>query len=114
MLGIDIVEIAQVKKIYDKHERLFLEKVLTSKEIEELNTKNKRLFYQYLSFFIAAKEAIFKALSDDNLFWRDISIAGLPDKYDIRIKQKDYTQKITLTFSSTRDMVIAQAVVCSF
>jgi len=111
MLGIDIVEVNQVKKIYDKHERLFLEKVLTLDEIDELLAKNKRLFFQHLSCFIAAKEAIFKALSDDNLFWRDITIVGLPANCTVRIKQKDYSQKIALTFSATRDIVIAQALV---
>ena len=110
MLGIDILQIEQVKKIYQKHEGLFLEKVLNAREIEELSHKNKRAFFRDLSYAIAAKEAIFKALSDDRLFWKDIMILGLPEKIDVRIRQKDYNQKIALTFSCARDMVIAQAI----
>ncbi len=111
MLGIDIVDIEQVKSVYDKHGRHFLDKILTPKEISDLLKSNPRVFFQRLGYYFAAKEAVFKACGDAKLGWKDIILRRIRPTPVIEIQKSDFQARIILTFSSTRDMVMAQAVV---
>ena len=69
--GTDIIEIKRIKESIDSLGIKFLERIYTDKEIEYCESKNNQKYQHYAARF-AAKEAIFKAISN-----------GLYDKYDI-------------------------------
>lgn len=82
-LGIDIIEIARIKKSIDNFGKNFLNKVFTEGEITYCEQKfNKN---QHYAARFAAKEAVYKALASgwkEGLRWRDIEIqndsSGMP------------------------------------
>lgn len=76
--GTDIIEVNRVKEAIEKHQEKFLNKVFTEKEIQHCETKNI-MKYQHYAARYAAKEAVFKAISQtlDSKFditWTDIEI----------------------------------------
>lgn len=76
--GIDIIEVNRIQESIEKYGEKFLKRVYTEKEIEYCESKKTQKFQSYAGRF-AAKEAIFKALSEyvDNKFqieWKDIEI----------------------------------------
>jgi len=82
-LGIDIIEIARIKKSIDNYGERFLEKVFTDKEIKYCNSKFNK--YQHFAARFATKEAVYKALASgwqEGLRWKDIEIqndtSGMP------------------------------------
>lgn len=78
-LGIDIIEIARVKKSIDEYGSLFLNKVFTVDEINYCNNKFNR--YQHFAARFAAKEAVYKAMASgwkEGLRWKDIEIENEP------------------------------------
>ena len=82
-LGIDIIEIARVKKSIDRYEDKFLNKVFTENEINYCNSKFNK--YQHFAARFAAKEAVYKALTSgwkEGLRWKDIEVqndtSGMP------------------------------------
>ena len=78
-LGIDIIEIARVKKSIDEYGSLFLNKVFTDNEIIYCNNKFNK--YQHFAARFAAKEAVYKAMASgwkEGLRWKDIEIENEP------------------------------------
>jgi holo-[acyl-carrier protein] synthase len=82
-LGIDIIEIARVKKSIENYGDNFLNKVFTIEEIRYCNSKFNK--YQHYAARFAAKEAVYKALASgwqEGLRWKDIEIqndnSGMP------------------------------------
>jgi len=78
-LGIDIIEIARVKKSIDEYGSLFLNKVFTDDEIIYCNNKFNK--YQHFAARFAAKEAVYKAMASgwkEGLRWKDIEIENEP------------------------------------
>ena len=82
-LGIDIIEIARVKKSIDRYGDNFLNKVFTENEINYCNSKFNK--YQHFAARFAAKEAVYKALTSgwkEGLRWKDIEVqndvSGMP------------------------------------
>ena len=69
--GTDIIEVERIKEAILKTKG-FKEKVFTDKEIEVANSKCEKAMYEYYAGRFAAKEAIYKAVSnikDDFNFW---------------------------------------------
>ena len=62
LCGTDIIEISRIKEAIEKEKINFIERVYTKKEIEYCEGKNKNKYQHYAARF-AAKEAVFKALS---------------------------------------------------
>lgn len=74
--GTDIVEISRIKKDIEEIGERFLNKIYTEKEIAYCESKKMQKFQSYAARF-AAKEAIYKALSDKIDFeynWKDFEI----------------------------------------
>ena len=72
--GTDIVEIDRIKRSIDNYEDKFCEKIFTSVEQNYCEKFNANKYEHYAARF-AAKEAVYKALSNyDDLDWRDIEI----------------------------------------
>lgn len=69
--GTDIIEISRIKKSIEELGEKFINKIYTEDEIAYCESK-KRQKYQHYAARFAAKEAIFKAISE-----------SLKDKYDL-------------------------------
>ena len=61
--GVDIIEVDRVKEAIENQGEKFLEKVYTKNEIEYCSNSGKMTYQHYAARF-AAKEAIFKAISE--------------------------------------------------
>lgn len=62
--GIDIIEVERIKKAIERQGKSFLDKVYTEQEMEFCENTGKMKYQHYAARF-AAKEAIFKAISDE-------------------------------------------------
>ena len=97
--GTDIIEIERVKQSIEETDGKFCERVYTKKEIEYCESK-KNQKYQHYSARFAAKEAVFKAISEllQNKFdisWQDIEIINDDNgKPYVNIFKKEIMQNI--------------------
>lgn len=76
--GVDIIEINRIKENIEKMGEKFLNKVFTKKEIEYCESKKVQKYQHYAARF-AAKEATFKAISQNisnkwDISWKDIEV----------------------------------------
>lgn len=115
--GVDIIEISRIKKSIEESEDRFLQRVYTDKEIEYCESRNKQKYQHYAARF-AAKEAIFKAISNKlenkyDIEWKNIEIIndkeGRPyiNFIDIEIKEID---QIDISISHCREYAVANVV----
>lgn len=68
--GIDIIEVARIQEAIEKQGDKFLQKVYTEKEIKYCSNTGKMEYQHYAARF-AAKEAVYKAISDQLLIEED-------------------------------------------
>ena len=115
--GIDIIEVDRVKDNIEKYGEKFLNRVFTQGEIEYCESRGAHKFESYAGRF-AAKEAIFKAVSDllDNKFeieWKDIEVFndknGRPYAKLLFVKIDDI--KMDISISHIKDVAVASVVV---
>ena len=76
--GTDIIEIERIKQTMEDMEQAFKDRVFTEAEIQYCESRKKQKYQHYAARF-SAKEAVFKAVSDEleNKFqinWKDIEI----------------------------------------
>ncbi len=73
-VGIDIIEVDRVRKVYEHHGERFLRRVVTEREIQQCRGKMNRFAARF-----AAKEAISKALGTGihGVAWREMEIVQL-------------------------------------
>lgn len=76
--GVDIIEVNRIEESIKSLGEKFLKRVFTDYEIEYCNSKNNMKYQHYAARF-AAKEAIFKAISNSlnskyEITWTDIEI----------------------------------------
>lgn len=81
--GTDIIEINRIKESIENIGERFLERVYTKREIQYCESKNHQKYQHYAARF-AAKEAVFKAISDDlkdkyAVCWKDFEIINNKD-----------------------------------
>ena len=116
--GTDIIEISRVKESIESTNERFCERVYTEKEREYCENKKMQKFQHYAVRF-SAKEAIFKAISDelDNKFeinWKDIEILndekGRP-YVNILNKKIQNIEDIDISLSHCKQYAIANVVV---
>lgn len=112
--GTDIVEINRIKTNIEEHGKAFLGRIYTEKEIEYCESKKIQKYQSYAVRF-AAKEAIYKALSDYINFeytWKDFEI--LNDKKGkpcVRLNFKiEELESIEVSLSHCKEYAIANAV----
>ena len=116
--GTDIIEISRVKESIESTNERFCERVYTEKEREYCENK-KMQKYQHYAVRFSAKEAIFKAISDEleNKFeinWKDIEILndekGRP-YVNILNKKIQNIEDIDISLSHCKQYAIANVVV---
>ncbi len=73
-VGIDIIEVSRIRKVFEKHGERFLQRVYTEREVWQCRGKATRLAGRF-----AAKEAISKALGTGlhGVAWREMEIVQL-------------------------------------
>jgi len=105
--GVDIVSVERIKKAYEKFEEKFVRKILTEKEIDNLNRRGD--FFAYLSGRFAAKEAIYKAHGEKTLNWQQVEIIN--DEFGAPfVLIKGEKSEISLSISHEKEFAVAFAV----
>ena len=114
--GTDIIEIERIKKSIEdeKMGKAFIERVYTKKEIEYCESKKTQKYQHYAARF-AAKEATFKAISEQledkySITWKSIEVInngqGRPELNLIGIDLKDI-EDIDLSISHCKEYAVA-------
>ena len=119
LTGIDIIEINRIKESIDSLGESFKERIYTKKEIEYCeNRKNAK--YQHYAGRFAAKEAIFKAVSEllDDKFeisWKDAEVLddenGKPRITFTSKKLEEKIESIDISISHCKQYAIANVVI---
>lgn len=116
--GVDLIEVERVQKCIEEHGDLFLNRIYTKKEIEYCDGKGLNKYQSYAARF-AAKEAVFKAISEllNNKFdieWKDIEIINnsVTERPEVNLKiNTDHHFQIDVSLSHLKQFAIA-SVVC--
>ena len=118
--GVDIIEVSRIKNLIDKDNNVsnnnFIKRIYTDSEIKYSESKNFMRYESYSARF-AAKEAIYKAISEYiETLWKNIEIIndekGRPKvnlyfDFSNRIKIKN----IDISLSHIKDYAVASCVV---
>lgn len=115
--GIDMIEIARVKESIENTNGKFLERVYTKSEIEYCESKNKMKYQHYAARF-AAKEALFKAISESfakfEITWKDIEVLndsnGRPNIQFVT-KQMPNIESIDISLSHCKEYAVASVTI---
>lgn len=115
--GIDIIEIDRIKQSIEESEGKFCDRVFTLKEIEYCESKKMQKFQHYAARF-AAKEAVFKAISQllkskFDIEWKEIEVlndeSGRPY---INLLKKDISiNEIDISISHCNTYAVASVVI---
>jgi len=112
MIGCDIIEIDRIKNAIEKYGERFINRILTPKELEIFEKRNRSL--QFFSGRFAAKESIsksFKTGIGKELSFKDIEILN-SEKGDPIVFIKGARRKdIEVSISHGRDYSIAVSII---
>ena len=118
LTGTDIIEINRIKDSIESLGETFKNKIYTEKEIEYCESK-KNAKYQHYAARFAAKEAIFKAVSEllNNKFeitWKDAEVLddenGKPRIYFKIKKIEKKIESIDISISHCKEYAVANVV----
>ena len=119
LTGIDIIEISRIKESIDSLGETFKNKIYTEKEIEYCESR-KNAKYQHYAGRFAAKEAIFKAISDllDDKYeisWKDAEVLndknGKPKVTFISKKLEEKIESIDISISHCKEYAVANVII---
>jgi len=109
--GVDITEVRRIKKAVEKWGDAFLSRIFTGDEL--MNAKTRGSLYQHLAGRFAAKEAVFKALGDAELNWKDVEILndkeGKPSCKLLNLK--GVGMNVIVSISHVKNYAVANAIV---
>lgn len=117
--GTDIIEVKRIQLAIENKNDKFLNKIYTSSEIKYCNSKNQ-MKYQHFAARFAAKEAIFKAMSDIikdkyEITWTDVEILndekGKPKVHFITKEYSDIIDQIDISLSHLEEYAIANCII---
>ena len=116
-VGTDIIEVERIKKAIEDNPH-FAETVFTEREIEYCESKKKAKYEHYAARF-AAKEAVFKAISEQlgnkyDISWKNIEILnndnGKPQIKFLDIELKNI-ENIDISISHCKEYAVANVTV---
>ena len=119
LTGTDIIEINRIKESIENLGEIFKNKIYTEKEIEYCESKKNAKFQHYAGRF-AAKEAIFKAISEllDDKFeisWKDAEVINNKNgKPIITFKSEKLQEKIEsidVSISHCKEYAVSSVVI---
>lgn len=109
--GVDITEVRRLRQAVEKWGEDFLGRVFTGEELK--NAKNRGSLYQHLAGRFAAKEAVFKALGDSGLNWKDVQVLndreGKP--YCRILNSKGKKIDVHISISHVKTYAVASAII---
>ena len=110
-VGTDIIEIERIKNAIKRNEEKFLKSIYTENEVKYCEGKKLQRYQSYAARF-AAKEAIFKALSDYidfNVSFNDFEILNNKNgKPEVRLSFKmESLDSIELSISHCKEYAVA-------
>ncbi len=117
--GTDIIEISRIKKSIDELGNKFINKIFTQDEIAYCESKKIQKFQHYAARF-AAKEAIFKAISESvedkySIDWKDFEVTcdenGKPHINFLGTIEKDDIESMDISLSHCKEYAIANVVI---
>ena len=109
--GVDITEVRRLRQAVDKWGEVFLKRIFTEQELE--NSRKRISRYQHLAGRFAAKEAVFKAMGDKDLNWKEVQILndGEGKPYCQILKRDSRKYDIHVSISHVKNYAVASAVV---
>ena len=117
--GTDIIEITRIKEAIEKYGEKFKKEIFTIKEVEYCESHKLQKFQHYAARF-AAKEAIFKAISESvedkySLDWKDFEVIcdgnGKPHINILGTIEKDDIESMDISLSHCKEYAIANVVI---
>jgi len=109
--GVDITEVKRLRQAIEKWGDSFLSRVFTKEELS--NAKTRGSLYQHLAGRFAAKEAVFKALGDAQLNWKDVQIfndkEGKP--YCNILNGRGKSLNVHISISHIKNYAVANAII---
>jgi holo-[acyl-carrier protein] synthase len=109
--GVDITEVSRLRQAIERWGDAFLDRVFTVEELK--NAKTRGSLYQHLAGRFAAKEAVFKALGEKELTWKEVQILnteeGRPYCEIRRAKKKKI--EVHVSISHVKNYAVAQAII---
>ena len=116
-IGVDIIEIARIRRSVEQSGEEFLQKVFTQVEIDYCASKTDR--YQHLAARFAAKEAVSKALATgwaEDFRWKDVEVmndaSGQPHvTLHGKLKERLASRSVFLSLSHSDHHVVAMALI---
>ncbi|MBU1124606.1 MAG: holo-ACP synthase [Candidatus Omnitrophica bacterium] len=109
--GVDITEVRRLRKAAEKWGDEFLNRIFTAEEL--LNARTRGSLYQHLAGRFAAKEAVFKAMGNATLTWKDVEITNEKDgKPCCTIHNGKGKQiEVHISISHVKSYAVAQAII---
>jgi holo-[acyl-carrier protein] synthase len=109
-VGVDIIEVGRVRKVFEKHGERFLTRVYTPNEVQQCRGKVTRLAGRF-----AAKEAISKALGTGlhGVAWREMEVVQLRSGRPTVTLHGNARRRAELLGLSAFDVSIADLAECS-
>lgn len=113
--GTDIIEIKRIEKAIETKEERFLKKIFTDKEIEYCEKKEQK--YEHYAARFAAKEAIFKAISETlenkyDITWTDVEIVNDTNgKPKVNFLNKKFQMQCEISISHCKTYAVATAII---
>ena len=121
LTGTDIIEISRIKQSIETLGENFKNKIYTEKEIEYCESK-KNAKYQHYAARFAAKEAIFKAISEllndkHEMSWKDAEVLndinGKPRITFTNNSLQEKIESIDISISHCKEYAVANvAIIC--
>lgn len=114
-IGNDIIEVKRIKQSFQKFPDKFKTRVFTDKEIDYCEKKGSNKYQCYAARF-AAKEAVFKAVSDTiedkySVDWKDIEIINDKSGRPYANVKNAQIKSIDISISHIKEYAIATALV---
>jgi holo-[acyl-carrier protein] synthase len=109
--GVDITEVGRLRRAVEKWGTSFLNRIFTP---DELRAARKRApLYQHLAGRFAAKEAIFKALGNKALSFKDVEIMNDSEGKPVCriINGKGNKLTVLVSISHVKNYAVANAIV---
>lgn len=109
--GVDITEVKRLRQAVEKWGEEFLNRVFTKEELE--NAKSRGSLYQHLAGRFAAKEAVFKALGDANLNWKDVQVLNDKDgkPHCVILNGRNKKIGVHISISHVKNYAVASAII---
>ena len=116
--GTDIIEISRIKESIENTNGEFINKIYTKSEIQYCESKNKQK-YQHYAVRFAAKEAVFKAISNlledkYSISWKDIEVLNTEQGrpfVNINLINNKEISNIDISLSHCKEYAVANVIV---